>query len=110
MSCKIDYLSWKTENLIEETSQLFLCVECSEEQKVDRLCCEDETSKDRFLVKLHEQFTECVKCKSKTVRLPCCKQFQPKQTKENYFMIVFSVANILSSVLAVLLIPYRLNQ
>ena len=84
MSCKTNCLSCKTENLIKETSQSFLCVECGEEQQVARPCCEDETSLDRFPVKLHEQFTNCVKCKSEMVRLPCCKQFQPKLTKEKY--------------------------
>ena len=84
MSCKIECLSCKTENLIKETSQSFLCLECDEEQQVAQPCCEDETSLDRFPVKVHEQFTDCVKCKSEIVRLPCCKQFQPKLTKEKY--------------------------
>ena len=56
MSCKLYRSSCKTENLIKETSQSFLCVECGKEQQVARPCCEDETSFYRFPVKLHKQF------------------------------------------------------
>ena len=35
MSCKINCLSGKTENLIKETNQSFLCVKCGEEQQFD---------------------------------------------------------------------------
>ena len=52
MSSKTNCLSYKTENLIKETSQSFLCIKCGEEQQVARPCCEDETLVDRFPVKL----------------------------------------------------------
>ena len=62
-------------NLIKETRDSFLFVECGEEQQVTRPRGEDKTSIARFPVKLQKLFTDCVKCKSEMIRLPCCKHF-----------------------------------
>ena len=54
MSCKIDCLPRKTESLIKETSQSFLCVKCGKKQQVAPPCCKDNTSIDQFPVQTLE--------------------------------------------------------
>ena len=108
ISCKMDCLSCKTENLVDEAIQSFLCLEFGEEQQLTQPYFTHKnvaTFYNQFLVQIQDHQTDCVKCKSEMVRLPFANKFPPKLTKDKYFLTAFSVANIFCGVP-----PCRLNK
>ena len=99
---KYTCLSYKVENIIEQSAVKACYKECDEEQYVVQPCSSDKCSVERVAVRYRYDCADCVLCKSEMMRMQCCEKFLPKMNLDNnifeYVQCSSCVCNAISCV------------
>ena len=80
---KYTCLSYKVENIIEQSAVKACCEECDKEQYAAQPCCSDKCSVERFAVGYRDNYADYALCKFEMMRMPCHEKFQPKVNLDN---------------------------